>query len=583
MRQNSMPTYRRHVGVILTALALSVQSCAVFSSSSSSNKPPATSQRGSTTSATQSAVSNHGASTSNATGQWTRPDENKSLPLHNGDRDMSLSADDWLRRSLEDFDAQRFGDAFSAAINSHETALASGDGEIRDESATLAVAAAARLDGDDLKQRLQTTVSPIEKAILTRFLASRCHAQGDRECVATQVVQSALAWETIGDEAHAREMAKWNDSLHPDLTTVAVLLPLSGKDRRMGRAMLGSFLLAAGIYDHRELPFALKFFDTQSDAASIESLIASLAFPQIRLVLGPVDVLESAKTAQFLPDDIAMIGFSPNDAFISDRPNVFQYAYTLDREAQELAELLVGMNPRRIIAVAPQDAYAETTLSQVNAYLPPANAISAELYPASQTDLRDVAKRIKAQNPDVIFFPTQVDDAERMASFLAQENVWCQSPGVTAPRIASDTRQFVTCLSTSAWAPIRADHRYKFIVNALYLDYMENADDIDASFSAQFSSLYHRMPSVYEVAPYAIVSLLRSISAQTWKSPDELQNEIRRIFNGNRYLLTPDVRQVVANGSTLYRSQLQQIPVSDRDASLSPSIPSLPVRSLTVK
>ena len=361
------------------------------------------------------------------------------------------------------------------------------------------------------------------------------------------------------------------------------MLPLSGKDRRMGRAMLGSFLLAGGIYDHRELPFALRFFDTQSDASAIESIVSSFANSPIRLVLGPVDVLESTKAAQLLPADISMIGFSPNDAFLGDRPNVFQYAYTLDREAQAIAERLVDMSPRRAIAIAPQNAYAETTLAQVNAFLPPAFAMSAELYPASQTDLRDVAKRITSQNPDVLFFPAQADDAERIASFLAQENMWCTTPGTPAPKASTDTRQFVTCLSTSAWAPIRSDHRYKFIVNALYLDYMATADDIDAAFSSQFSTLYHRLPSVYEVVPYAIVSMLRAVSASAWKSPDALQNAIYQILNGNQYLLTPEVRQVVSNGSISYPSTSTPISTMGPGSSNTSQAPSLPVRSLTVK
>lgn len=587
MRQNSNSIYRRHIGVISIVLALSAQSCSLFSAStqtkSATSTTTTTTASNATATTSQTAATAIHASTSHNISATSQIGEQNTQHFIVPEPNTDLSATDWLVLAQDAYDTQRYGDAFSAAIQAYHIANASGDSDVVDEATTAAIVAAAQLDVRELTSRSQSATSAAESAILTRVLASICHRQGDRDCVATQVDQSARAWEALGDDSQARQMVKWGDSLHPDLPIVAVMLPLSGKDRRMGRAMLGSFLLAGGIYDHRELPFALRFFDTQSDASAIESIVSSFANSPIRLVLGPVDVLESTKAAQLLPADISMIGFSPNDAFLGDRPNVFQYAYTLDREAQAIAERLVDMSPRRAIAIAPQNAYAETTLAQVNAFLPPAFAMSAELYPASQTDLRDVAKRITSQNPDVLFFPAQADDAERIASFLAQENMWCTTPGTPAPKASTDTRQFVTCLSTSAWAPIRSDHRYKFIVNALYLDYMATADDIDAAFSSQFSTLYHRLPSVYEVVPYAIVSMLRAVSASAWKSPDALQDAIYQILNGNQYLLTPEVRQVVSNGSISYPSTSTPMSTMGPGSSNTSQAPSLPVRSLTVK
>ena len=109
------------------------------------------------------------------------------------------------------------------------------------------------------------------------------------------------------------------------------------------------------------------------------------------------------------------------------------------------------------------------------------------------------------QSPDIVYLPTTADTAERIASFLAQENLWCKTPGSVAPNSKIDTRKFTVCIGSSAWAPIADNHRHKSLIEALYLDYTDAATSFNAEFATQFSALYHRQPAVQEVLPFAAV------------------------------------------------------------------------------
>ena len=598
MRQKAVTVSCRHLAGMAIFFALSAQSCALFSGSSETKTNSAATV--SAASAQPQASSGGDASavrsqTSASSGIGDNSDLNRDLnnassAAAGGEHDASAvqTAEDYAvseyERAAEAYRSGRFAEAFGGAIRAIDLFQnASSPSEMRSEAETLAIAAAEQCDPVRWMQMNRTASSPAARSILSRLLAAVCLRQNDRSCVAAQARNAADAADALGDAENAERWRSAADSLYPELPVAAVLLPLSGKDRRMGRAMLGSFLLASGVYDHRDLPFVLRFFDTRSDAAEAGNIAASLAAHNIRLVLGPVDVLESMKTAQNLAGDAVMIGFSPNGAFSDGRPNVFQFAHTLDREAQAVAEFIVDTAPRRAISAAPQDAYSETALASVNAYLPPQMQLSAQTYPASQTDLRDVAKRIAAQSPDLIFFPAQADDAERLASFLAQENVWCRAPGAAPAQTSSDARRFAVCLSAGAWAPIPADHRYKFIVNGIYLDYASAGDDIDAAFSQQFSALYHRLPSVYEVMPHALVSALRKIPERAWQSGEALQSAASQILRGNRYILNPALRIVAPNGSAACGGADRLYSPAGGYSSDSSSANPLPVRSLTVK
>lgn len=577
MKEFENLTSYRSLILICFVFVFSMPSCAVFSQSAAktSNRSPssASSSSGGIAAAdnglergeSESAAKNSGDFSSVASGGESKKSLEKAAETASSDAFSSDDAQTLLDSAYLAFDSGNYKQALRFASEYAES------GRLLDHDAavSLALAAAVRLSPIEWNFIESESDTPrFERAILGQLHTAVCYEARDMACVASRSQLTSERWRALGEEERATEMAKIGENLHSEVPVVAVLLPLSGKDRRMGRAMLGAFLQASGIYDHRDLPFAIRFFDTQSSDASIPEIVSSLETSGIRLVLGPIDILESLKTAQLLSPQTTMVGFSPNDGFLGDRSHVFQYSYAIEREVQKLASIVVGLNPKRSVALAPQNAYSETMIEQLNASLPTSLTFESVLYPAAQTDLREIASRVATSVPDIVFLPSDADSAERMASFLAQENIWCATPDAPRPTLSSDTRRFVTCLGTSSWAPIRDDHHYRFIVNALYLDYTDISESYDSAFSTQFSALYHRLPSVNEILPYALISVLREMPESVWEGDGDVSASLRALFNGQKYLAEPGIRQVAANGS-------KAIAVSN--ASLS-----LPMRSLSV-
>ena len=111
MRQNSNSIYRRHIGVISIVLALSAQSCSLFSASTQTKSATST-----TTTTSQTAATAIDASTSHNISATSQIGEQNTQHFIVPEPNTDLSATDWLVLAQDAYDTQRYGDAFSAAI-----------------------------------------------------------------------------------------------------------------------------------------------------------------------------------------------------------------------------------------------------------------------------------------------------------------------------------------------------------------------------------------------------------------------------------------------------------------------------------
>ena len=134
----------------------------------------------------------------------------------------------------------------------------------------IAFHAATKLKDDTLHQIWEENSHPLAVAATGLELLRRCIASDDRECVAHYFDLSVTALENVGHVDEANDIVSWlNAAQHTGHPVVAIALPLSGRDRKMGRAMLGAFLQATGIYSHKGTAFDLRFYDTRSDASTL--------------------------------------------------------------------------------------------------------------------------------------------------------------------------------------------------------------------------------------------------------------------------------------------------------------------------
>ncbi len=497
-------------------------------------------------------LTNESAHTSDGSAQSTATsplDSPSNLP---GDGPVSQE-NTLAQKSIDDLNDARRLLATGSHLQALEMAVSSYVAAPNDEARAIIYYAASQMTPIEVMRLENKAQTHIEQATLGQIRLNQCAAQNDADCIAQLLPKTADSLQMIGDEEAAQRLR--NSPFIADGTpvpTAAVLLPLSGADRKLGRAMLGAMLQAAGIYSHQPLPFALRFFDTNTSPDTIPPRLDDAGALHAKLIIGPLDIRESLAATKIINPDTILIGFSPNDEFIANHTNVFQFSYALTEESQQIAKLIVSLNPSKIAAVTPDDAYSAESIRQLQSSLPSTYSLSTFSFPANQTDLRDIAKKVASASPDIVFLPTSPDIAERIASFMAQENLWCKSPGTPQPKASVDQRKFITCLSTSAWAPIANDHRYKFIVNAIYLDYIEAASKTAPDFASEFERLYHRLPAVQEIMPFILLSMLKKLPETAWHSPSSLRQAVFDALKGQRYLLIPGLRQVTEQSSIPY-------------------------------
>ena len=532
--------------ILWTAVTLVIPGCSLFSNSNGQTNTAASVQtEANQTNATATAVDS--AANSSATTNASTGVDNTGVQTSNPEQQQLEQS----LKDLEDAHAQLENAAWSQAFALATASYVANPGN---DAKYVAMYAASQLTPIELKRLENKATTHIEQAVLGEQLLVACASQKDSACVEEMLLKTTQSLDMLGDSERAQMIRNVYGNSSVSMPTVAVFLPLSGNDRKIGRAMLGAVIQASGVYHHQYLPFAMRFFDTKSSVQTIPQIMSEAQALGANLILGPIDIRESAAAAKALSGDTSLIAFSPNEEFLqySTRANLF--SYSLEGEMQTLAQLIVSINGANIAVVGPEDVYVNTSAQNLQSNLP-SQKVSTMTFPASQTDLRDLAKKVAKISPDIVLFPTNADTAERIASFLAQENLWCRLPGTPQPNAKVDARRFVTCLSTSAWSPIAKDHKYKFIVDAIYLDYAEAASSVDAQFSANFEKLYHRAPSVHEVLPYMAVSILKSLPSETWSHPGELQTRLSSLMPNRKYQMLPALRQVTSNDSVSFVPQ----------------------------
>lgn len=459
------------------------------------------------------------------------------------DEDPCMDADARMREAHQLGVQGKWKKAFENAVLSsvcEAWALSSGN---------FAFHAVTQMDTDTLEQLWREATQPLAVAASGLEIMRRCVASEDPECVSGHLEMTYTALEEVGRADEMGPVMSWlQDSQISGNSVVAVALPLSGRDRKMGRAMLGAFLQASGIYAHKGVSFDLRFYDTRSDASTLPEILADAHHIGARLMLGPVDIQEAATAATAATAyPMIVLSFAPNPAFLRENGQAYMMSFGLEKEADRLAEKLRLSGATKVIAAYPENRYGDKVIDLLKPRLPSGVSLKSMTYPAQETDLRKLAQNVAAERPDVILLPSEAKDAERFMSFVAQENMWCQTTADArrgTPKNKNDMRQWVTCLSTSVWSPISPTHDLKFLAGAQYLDYTASVADGEG-FAVMFEKLYHRRPNVQEMLPYAVMRLLSGVPAESFRDIQSLGQVFGDIFSGERiYYLEPSFQEV---------------------------------------
>ncbi|MDX9720085.1 MAG: penicillin-binding protein activator [Myxococcota bacterium] len=295
---------------------------------------------------------------------------------------------------------------------------------------------------------------------------------------------------------------------------IGVLLPLTGDSRRMGRALMAGILQAQGAFSASSgQRMSFLFEDTQGDAELARAAVASLDERGVLAILGPLNVAAAAAAAQEASTrGIPLLHFSLEQAAHGD--SAFRIAPSFDEELRLLAEAAWNHGVRRVALVASEGSLMLTLADRFAAAFSELGGelVAMETFAAGEVDHRDLASALSKLSFDALFVPAAVEDALRLSSFLAQENLW--SRGLLDSPDPKEKRRFVVYLGSSLWTTETLREKgARYLDGACLAVSYDSALEGDANraFREKFLALYERQPGIYEALAFDATRLLRDL------------------------------------------------------------------------
>ena len=266
-------------------------------------------------------------------------------------------------------------------------------------------------------------------AYLGKRVAADRRAAGDERTASEILDESRGARERAGLEEPPARVTRKEGS-----RAIAMLLPLSGRQRALGERALRGALLAADLMAPGNLPggvpVELKVRDTGSDPARAAAAVDELAKDGVVAVVGSPDRVE-AQSAVPRAEQLGLpfLELAPDDARRGE--TTFKLVRQSDARARAMARLAVNRGARSVAVLAPDSAYGR---SMAAAFVDEARKLNARIgadvrYPETATTFIDPVKRIQAGAPEALFIPAPATQLSLIAPQLASSGV-TRLPGV---------------------------------------------------------------------------------------------------------------------------------------------------------
>jgi ABC-type branched-subunit amino acid transport system substrate-binding protein len=249
---------------------------------------------------------------------------------------------------------------------------------------------------------------------------------------------------------------------------VALLLPLSGSNAALGRAMQSAAELA--LFDSGNAQFALVVRDTETPAGAGGAAQQAIA-EGASLILGP---LFSTQVSQVAP--IARQAGVPVISFSTDRSVAGSDVYVMgilpELQVERVVRYAAAHGLQRFAALVPNSTYGRTVVQALNlaAGGGTATVSSVEYYDTATTDLAPYVERIAGARDsyDVLLIPEAGGRLRLIAPLLLFYNVDPAEKQILGTTLWSDTRLGSEPALQGAWfaaPPLqsweRFDQRYR--------------------------------------------------------------------------------------------------------------------------
>jgi len=403
----------------------------------------------------------------------------------------------------------------------------------------------------------------------------------------------ALLAHHSGDDARARRMLKHaggNPSIAAIVATlqrqlaatakvdahvIAVLLPLSGRYRKLGREMRLAIVVAAGGVPGTRL----EFIDTAGDASRAVAAVDQAVFKyKAAAILGPVGQAESIAAARrAVARRIPIALLSPGSAGAAPRAGVFRLWSSPRWEGREAARLAISLGYTKLAVLAPRGdvgkaqaaAFAQAAAAgrakvvRSGFYSPARTAIEKDikaflhLDPKTNRRLRRYLARHgwkrgwRSYSPripfDLLYIPDGYKRAALIAAYMPYFNVEVrtsdamniallkQKHGGRFPRV-------VQLFGSSAWHhPGLITRGGKSVQGAMVVDVYSGSDteeyayEAGAAFAQTFNKRVGRNPGAVAAQTYDAAMLLFRARARAATSRGQVRMQLARELRQSRY------------------------------------------------
>lgn len=188
-----------------------------------------------------------------------------------------------------------------------------------------------------------------------------------------------------------------NDGFPRQEIRLGILLPLSGQDAAIGKALLNAATLA--LFDAKDERLTLLPYDTQGTAEGAANAMTALLPQRPDLIIGPL--FSHAITAikpMSMEAGINVIGFSSDYTVAGD--GVFLLNFPLEEQIERVIRYASDQGYARFAALVPETTYGSRALDifGTNVMLQDRDLTAMEFYPADSGKLVDPVKKIAKYN-----------------------------------------------------------------------------------------------------------------------------------------------------------------------------------------
>ncbi len=398
------------------------------------------------------------------------------------------------------------------------------------------------IDDDRLLEEIEDRLREDGRAIaaVRARRAGLAYERGEIER-ASQIAEEIRKSGAVDDPRVAEIVELLERRTELDLDVVGAVLPLSGRSRLVGEAVLQGLMIGAKSPRRGGLPeLEVVIRDSRGDPEKAAEAVDQLVLEdRAAAVIGPVDAAVSeaaARRAEDLGVPILCLSVRPGVAELGEY--VFRNFASNRAEVRSLVDEARRRGGERFAVLHPTDGYGEAMRRELAEELRGSGEepVVEVAYDPELTDFSEIARRLAEEDFDVLFAPDRAQRIALLAPALAAAGIWPTAPGEEPGGPERAVQLLVPSVGFSADLRRRAG---RYLEGALFATYFhERAGEGSESFAFRYRDEYGREPTHFSAFGHDAVRLVAAAIGSGMSTRyairgwlDDAQAEAGRMFS----------------------------------------------------